>query len=311
MQSELMGEFGYLIEKIERAEFRQDPFRFVLIDDFLSREHFDQIVSLEQIRRPVAKSTEVLVSDLLNSGYKVQHFPGCTTSVKDYLACYNSKKWPTDKGLLEGYGLTFRMHEYRAPLLARLVEFLNTPEFQVALERKFGIERPCYVETAIQKYLHGYEISPHPDIRKKAATYMLNINTSAESEKVDIHTHLLTFRPERRYLYDFWRHNPEVDRCWVPWDWCETKLETRTNNSIVLFAPSDDTLHAVKLAYDHLAFQRTQVYGNLWYTVEPDARTVSYRDIDLRAQTKNLRSAVPLPIKRLLKKLTKRGIPGL
>ena len=32
-----------------------------------------------------------------------------------------------------------------------------------------------------------------------------------------------------------------------------------------MFAPDYNTLHAVKLDYDHTKLQRTQVYGNLWY----------------------------------------------
>ena len=38
------------------------------------------------------------------------------------------------------------------------------------------------------------------------------------------------------------------------------------NNSLVIFSPDDDTLHGVKTNYDHLANQRTQIYGNLWYS---------------------------------------------
>ena len=38
---------------------------------------------------------------------------------------------------------------------------------------------------------------------------------------------------------------------------------TNKNNSIVLFKPDIDTLHAIKLDYNHNKFQRTQLYGNL------------------------------------------------
>ena len=35
-----------------------------------------------------------------------------------------------------------------------------------------------------------------------------------------------------------------------------------------MFKPSFDTLHAVKAKYNHLVFQRTQLYGNLWFNGE-------------------------------------------
>lgn len=135
------------------------------------------------------------------------------------------------------------------------------------------------METVFQKYLHGYEISPHPDVRKKAATYMLNLNPYADSEKSDIHTHLLKFSKGKSHILDFWKNNLEIDRCWVPWDWCESVIQTTKNNSIILFAPSDDTMHAIKLNYDHLKFQRTQIYGNLWYNESTAIYPSTYKDL--------------------------------
>lgn len=81
-----------------------------------------------------------------------------------------------DDRLLDGFGLRFRLNKYQTPVLNRLIDFLNTPLFKSAIEHKFEITKSNYLETVFQKYLHGYEISPHPDVRKKAATYMLNLN---------------------------------------------------------------------------------------------------------------------------------------
>jgi hypothetical protein len=114
--------------------------------------------------------------------------------------------------------------------------------------------------------MSGYEISPHPDIRKKCLTYMININTDAAAESLDLHTHLMRFKDPWQKIYDFWDSNPSIDRCWVPWQWCSDTFIHAKNNSIVMFAPNNRSLHAVKLDYDHLDFQRTQIYGNLWYT---------------------------------------------
>ena len=275
----LNKEFGYLIEKLEKAPFAHDPFKHVIIDNFLSEEHFNQITSAKEIKRPVFLSTEQLIEDLLQKGYDPQPFPGCINNIDQYLKALNSGSWDVDKELLEGFGMAFRLNKYQTPILKRITQFLNSKPFKTALEKKFNITRSSYVETAIQKYLQGYEISPHPDIRKKAATYMLNINTDPASETINIHTYLCRFKPEKQYIYDFWKNNSDIERCWVPWDWCTTKIKTNTNNSIVLFSPSNESLHAVKLDYDHLNFQRTQIYGNLWYNKTTPLYATTYKDI--------------------------------
>jgi hypothetical protein len=308
MASTGLQEFGYLLDKIEKTEFSYSPFKALLINDFLSKEHFDAITGADEINRPVFDKTEKLIDDLIQSGYKVQPFPGCTTSIKDYLSCYNMDKWPVDKTILEGFGITFRLLDLKTPLLARFYEFLGSAEFKACLEKKFGLPSATSIDTGIQKYLDGYEISPHPDIRRKALTYMLNINTSPESEKTKIHTYLLKFKPEREYLTTFWKHNQKIDRCWVPWSWCDIVEETNLNNCIVIFAPSDDTMHAVKLDYDHLKFQRTQVYGNLWHLKTTTEYTLEYNDVDLlkikkAAQSKKTwKQYIPGGIKRALRR---------
>ena len=52
---------------------------------------------------------------------------------------------------------------------------------------------------------------------------------------------------------------------------------------MVLFAPGDDTLHAVKSAYNHLLTQRTQLYGNLWWNESLVGGKLNWRDLDLQA----------------------------
>ena len=312
----LLNEFGYLLQKIEDSIFSMEPFEHIIIDDFLSEEHFAEITAAEEINRPVFESTEELIDDLLAQGYKPQPFPGCSIDIKEYLNAINSGDWKVDKDLLEGFGMAFRLKKYESSILSRITQFLNTEEFKSVLENKFDISSNNYVETAIQKYLHGYEISPHPDIRKKAATYMLNINTDPDSENIDIHTYLCTFKKEKEYIYDFWKKNRDMDRCWVPWDWCEYPLKTNKNNSIILFSPSDESLHAVKLDYDHLKFQRTQIYGNLWYpksntTYSPSYQYLKSPNIDIQSMkrdskrnSKSLKqkiySKIPITLKMML-----------
>ena len=279
----LHKEFEYLGEKIEGAPFREAPFTHLYIEDFLSDKHFDLVVNQKQIKLPVQKTTEELVSTLPGCGWEIQSFPGCTTSVDEYLGCYNKNEWPTNKKRLEGFGITYALKRYDEDMVSGLVEYLNSPYFKKILEKKFNVHRPSRIHTAIHKYLSGYEISPHPDMRSKCLTYLVNINTDRRSEEISIHTHLLKFKNEKRFIYEFWKYNKNYDTDWVPWEWCETEVEIRKNNSLVMFAPSWNTLHAVKLRYDHLAFQRTQLYGNLWYTDVPfKLETVSYNQFDIR-----------------------------
>jgi hypothetical protein len=162
--------------------------------------------------------------------------------------------------------MTLRLTEARTDIIRELKAFLESEAFNRALAEKFGLPfEETHADNGIQKYLDGYEISPHPDVRRKALTYMVNINPHRDAEARDHHTHYMKFKDRYAYIEQFWAGNPDVDRCWVPWTWCDSVSEQRANNSIVIFAPGDDTLHAVKASYDHLGAQRTQLYGNLWY----------------------------------------------
>ena len=64
-----------------------------------------------------------------------------------------------------------------------------------ALLSKFNISGvDIEYDAGIQKYLDGYEISPHPDIRRKLLTFMVNINPSNSSESNNHHTHIQSFK---------------------------------------------------------------------------------------------------------------------
>ena len=258
--------FDYLIEKINQAKFYTKPFRYLYIENWLSDQHFFEIIQDPQINLPTQSDLNGLLNILSTNNYSPEPFPGCTTDIDQYCQWYYSDRTTRfESDLLEGFGIAFRLREYKTSLIQHLIEFLNSDKFQSAIKKKFEKEGDTRVETAIQKYLTGYEISPHPDIRKKCLTYMVNINTNPFSENTDIHTHFLDFNADRQHIYQYWKENQNHDRCWVPWTWCRSYWQHRKNNSIVMFAPDDRSLHAVKLDYDHLSWQRTQIYGNLWY----------------------------------------------
>ncbi|WP_170330842.1 hypothetical protein [Ruegeria arenilitoris] len=276
-------EFDYLIEKIRSAEFESNPFKHLHIESFLSDEHFAAVVGASEIDTTAANTPEQLLDQLESVGYKAISFPGCVTSKAEYLKWLEGESQKSVHKATEGFGMVLRLTPPNGSILEALDAFLKSDEMKEALANKFELEGELVVDAGIQKYLHGYEISPHPDTRRKALTWMFNANPGSDSENADIHTHYMTLKPEWAFISSFWQGNQDVDRCWVPWDWCETRKQQRNNNSIVFFAPSEDTMHAVKANYDHLKTQRTQFYGNLWYKVDPMLPKVEFEDLDIRA----------------------------
>ena len=198
--------------------------------------------------------------------------------------------------------MTLRLAEPRTDIITELKAFLEGDEWNHALSDKFELPfEKTEPDNGIQKYLDGYEISPHPDIRSKALTYMVNINPHQDSAGLNHHTHYLKFKKPYSYVREFWSGNPGVERCWVPWDWCDTVAEQRENNSIVIFSPANDTMHAVKASYGHLKAQRTQLYGNLWYKEGYGAlEKVSWDTLDILNTSRSKRPSVLSRVKSVV-----------
>jgi hypothetical protein len=262
-----MSDFRYLSDKILESPFQYSPFKHIVIDNFLKEEHLGEILNDKQIHFSETTSTVKTIECLKARGYKVQDFPGCTSDLYEYIMHYQNNSFPKfRKGTpVSSYGITFRLSKVKNQKISEILNYMNGDEFKNALETKFQISNKTKIITAIQKNLSHYEISPHPDIRGKALTYLLNINKGPHVDDKPVHTHLLEFNEEWKHIKNYWENNIDVERTWVPWEWCNTVKTTNKNNSIVLFAPSNDTLHAAKMIYDHNKFQRTQVYGNLMY----------------------------------------------
>ena len=164
-----------------------------------------------------------------------------------------SKKYLSNDPV-ENIGITFRLHSYKNRIIKELIEFMNSNKFHETLKEKFYIKEETTIISAIQKNLTGYEISPHPDIRQKCLTYLLNINNNTEIQNLDCNTHLMEFKDEYKHIQEYWRKNKGVNRCWVPWEWCNTIKTINENNSMVMFHPDNNppTLHAIRLKYNHL-----------------------------------------------------------
>lgn len=285
-------EFDYLIDKIRDAEFNSDPFEHLYIKDFFSDDHFNMMIEDRQVHFSEASTNIELRQSLKSNGFEVVNFPGCTTSEDDYFSNLESNSWGDiaennnhyDKHLaeeLEGYGVTYKLGKIADSKLSSLIAFMNSRRFHQALREKFDISGPTSITMQFQKNLSKYEISPHPDIRQKALTMLINANVDRGDDITgdNFNTHILSLKDDRWYVKDFWKNNQDIQRCWIPWSWCETKKVCGDNNSFLVFKPSNDTLHAVRLSYNHLKQQRTQVYGNLMYMTNKTFLNRSYKDI--------------------------------
>jgi len=258
-----MHNYKYILDNIKQAEFIAEPFPHLEINNFLSEEHLAIILADDQIHFEPKADNQQLYEALVGNGWKIQQFPGCTPSWEQYLNYLNGSY---EKGGPD-VGITFRLKKIKNQVVDGLIKFLNDDDFHNCLKEKFDLDVDTQIVSAIQKNLTGYEISPHPDIRQKALTYLLNINKNKEIESQDCHTYLLAFKPETKHIQENWAANTHQERGWVPWGYCNSVKTVNTNNTVVMFKPSSNpaSLHAVKLNYDHLEYQRTQIYGNLMF----------------------------------------------
>lgn len=263
--------FQYILEKINTASIIEDPFPHLEIQNIFEQADFNKIIESDDIKLPPAINDANLFDILFDKGYRIIEFPGCTENYKEYINWHSNKKITRKTNTAcEGFGVVLRQENPGSEAVKELVRFLKSRDIVECLARKFNIGSYSFThDYGIQKYLDGYEISPHPDIRRKALTYMVNINPDIRSHSYNHHTHYLKFKKEFDYIRTYWQGNPEIDTCWVPWEWCNTYKCQTENNSMVIFSPGADTLHAVKADYDHLGNQRTQLYGNLWYENSP------------------------------------------
>ena len=284
--------FQYILEKINTAPIIEDPFPHLEIQNIFEQADFNKIIESDDIKLPPAINDANLFDILFDKGYRIIEFPGCTENYKEYINWHSNKKITRKTNTAcEGFGVVLRQENPGSEAVKELVRFLKSRDFVECLARKFSIESYSFThDYGIQKYLDGYEISPHPDIRRKALTYMVNINPDIRSHSYNHHTHYLKFKKEFDYVRTYWQGNPEIDTCWVPWEWCNTYKCQTENNSMVIFSPGADTLHAVKADYDHLANQRTQLYGNLWYENSP-ATVFGTKWENLQLNTKQNQSA--------------------
>ena len=270
-----------ILRKIAAAELRDQPFRHLYIADLLDPEDFQAVVRSPLVAVEPCESDAELCDRLAQLGWQIKIHPGCSDNLEEYLRWHGGSSTSVrNQDTCEGFGVAFRLQRFPEGRLREIAEFFGSDVFLSALAQKFCLDYSTLSkEFGLHKYLDGYEISPHPDWRRKALTMMLNVNPSPISEQLDFHTHYLSLKPHWRFIQELWATRPEIDRCWVPWDWCDTVYRQTANNSLVAFAPGHDTFHAVRARYDHLATQRTQFYANLNVKLlQPEPRMPSWRD---------------------------------
>ena len=77
-------EFNYIIEKIKNAEIIEQPFPHLDIKNFLSKEHLQLIITDNQIHFEEKNTHDEIYKELINNGWKIQRFPGCTSNWNNY-----------------------------------------------------------------------------------------------------------------------------------------------------------------------------------------------------------------------------------
>ena len=283
----------FLISKISNAKFNFDPFKYLYIENFIPKEDFENLITNGEVLLKEAKNDKELLKTLKDSNWEPIVFPGSTTNLNDYLEWKKGKGNYDNVNTCEGFGITFRLNNPKSKLIKNYIEFFKSNKFLNVIKEKFNIDiSKTHSDVGFQKYLDGYEISPHPDVRKKALTFMLNVNSNPKSLNEYHHCHFNQFLPSKKYIEEYWKGNKNVDRSWVPWEWCTTKFLHNENNSITIFSPDDNTLHSVKAKYNHLKHQRTQLYGNLWYKNKPIQNKPCWEDFIINASKEKRTSSL-------------------
>ena len=142
----MSNKFSYISEKIMRAEFQPEPFEHIIVDNFLSDEHFDLIVNSNQIKFPKFDNLTLLIKHILDNGYQFRPFPGGSSTINQYIKSVESNHWHVDKRKMSAVGLVFKLSRFDNPLVQELVEYLNSTEFHNCLLEKFSISRPWLMQ---------------------------------------------------------------------------------------------------------------------------------------------------------------------
>lgn len=280
--------FEYLLKKVRSATVRVFPFPHLRIDDFFDSRHFRELQTSPEINLGPMGSNSDLRRRAGQVGYVPIKFPGAFHDWGEYQMDQSRRAQGEGEDLgknlaSESRGLVLRLAGPSSRCMQDLNFFMESGELQREVCIKLGVEMGNgLVDGGIQKYLDGYEIPPHPDVRQKLLTLLLPLHPSTFGMSVDqvsLGTQLLKFRQKYEVVSEFWEQHELFDRCWCPWSWCETVEVHHQANSLLAFSPSNKSLHGVKARYDHLSWQRTHLYSNVWHKESPCERQPQHDEI--------------------------------
>ena len=149
-----MTDYAYILDKVLHAEIINEPFEYIEITNFLSEEHLNEILNDNQIHFEETINENELYKKLLYNDYEIVKFPGCVNNWNDYINKVNDCN---EKSLTKSFGLTFRLKKYKNENIKRLIEFMNSFEFQNVLKKKFGSRRvafPQYISQCLLSNLY-------------------------------------------------------------------------------------------------------------------------------------------------------------
>ena len=84
-------EYQYILEKILNSQIISTPFEHIEINNFLSENHLQLLLSDNQIHFEEMNTDIELYHKLLNNKYKIQSFPGCVNTW-DFNCSFKSRK---------------------------------------------------------------------------------------------------------------------------------------------------------------------------------------------------------------------------
>jgi hypothetical protein len=278
--------FEYLIEKVRSARWRHKPFKHCIISNFFKAEDFNKILEDPRCSLEPAESDRELVKMLKTRQYMPSWLPGSTDDVESYLSLREGAECQLSRNnTCEKTGVAFRLKkdETLNNALDRALLTLDSQAFWSAIYEKAALSTDQNFTTyvAYTKYLDGHEISPHTDSRHKPVTFLINVNPLNLQLPVSSFTALMSIRDEYRYIPEYWKYNQQVDRCWLPWGWANPVSYHSANNSILIIPASDYSFHSIRLHYDHLAAQRSLIYGTSWISDQIVYECPTWEDLQI------------------------------
>jgi hypothetical protein len=184
-----MSRFAYIADKIVTAQFEEQPFRHLYIEDLFNYEDFLGIINSREVNIAPVKSDEELITALHQNNFKEIEFPGTTTDLNAYLKWHANPdaEGHSNQATCEGVGVTMRLQAVQKDtLLAEACEFFESDLFWKTVTDKFGLQLArVRKDVGIQKYLDGSLVSGQLSHSFNWLGFMSSSYLSASLESAD------------------------------------------------------------------------------------------------------------------------------